>query len=83
MPKHTDIQSIKRGNDSVAEVLIKYLSGKEQVSGSWERDVKQNVGPMDFSFDFKLSYYDHLYALMGTIKKSDDKLKSSTLKKLE
>ena len=70
------IQTLKLVNDSVAEVVIKDLSGKQQqVSGNWERDVKQKVGPLDFSFDFKLSYYyDHLYALMGRIEEADDKL---------
>lgn len=74
--KHPDIQSVKLVNDSIAEVVIKDLSGEQQqVSGKWERNVEQTVGPMDFSFDFKLSYYyDHLYALMGRIEEADDKL---------
>ncbi|MFD2826403.1 hypothetical protein ACFSYG_07960 [Leeuwenhoekiella polynyae] len=72
--KHPDIQSVKLVNDSVAEVVIKDLSGKQQqVPGTWERNVKQSAGPMEFSFDFKLSYhYDHQYALMGRIEEADD-----------
>ncbi|RXG31927.1 hypothetical protein [Leeuwenhoekiella marinoflava] len=74
--KHPDIESVKLVNDAVAEVVIKDLSGKQQqISGKWERNVKQSVGRMDFSFDFKLSYhYDHLYALMGRIEEADDNL---------
>lgn len=69
------LQTVALLNDSVAKITLKDSTGERQISRRWTKQGEEYFGPIDFKYDFKLSYrLGHTYVLMGTIEETDNKL---------